>query len=83
MSKEKRIEIRVSSESKNIIEQAAELANLSLSSYMLSVVLKQAKQDLAASDDIVLNNKERDALLKGMSKKSKPNKELKELMKGK
>lgn len=77
--KEKRIEFRVSEESKKIIEYAAELANISLSSYILSVVLKQAKLDIEQSNAIVLNNKERDSLIKSLKKPAKPNKELKEL----
>lgn len=77
--KEKRIEFRVSEESKRIIEYAAELANISLSSYILSVVLKQAKLDIEQSNAIVLNNKERDSLIKSLKKPAKPNKELKEL----
>lgn len=77
--KEKRIEFRVSEEAKEIIEQAAFLSNLSLSSYILSVVLKQAKLDLKRNEVIVLNNKDRDSLLKNMNNPPKPNKELKKL----
>lgn len=46
-TKEKRIIIPVSEEEKKLIEDAAMLSNLHISSYMLSVVLKQARLDLA------------------------------------
>lgn len=80
-TKEKRIEIRVSDEAKKIIEDAANLANLSLSSYMLSVVLKQARLDLARNEIISLNNKDRDALLKILKNPPEPNDALKDLFK--
>lgn len=79
--KEKRIEFRVSEEAKQIIEQAAFLSNISVSSYILSVVLKQAKLDLKRNALIVLNNKDRDSLLKNMNNPPEPNEELKKLVK--
>lgn len=78
--KEKRIEFRVSEEAKNIIEQAAFLSNISLSSYILSVVLKQAKLDLKRNAEIILNDKDIDSLLKNMNNPPKPNEELKKLV---
>lgn len=78
--KEKRIEFRVSEEAKQIIEQAASLSNISLSSYILSVVLKQAKLDLKRNSLIVLNNKDRDSLLKNMNNPPEPSEELKQLV---
>ena len=79
--KEKRIEFRVPDEAKKIIEDAARLSNVSISSYILSVTLKQAKLDLAQNETIVLNNLERDALMNALSKPAKPNEALKDLFK--
>ncbi len=77
--KEKRIEFRVPDEAKKTIEDAARLANISLSSYILTVVLKQARLDLAQNDVITLNNKDRDALMEALSKDIEPNDALKDL----
>lgn len=77
--KEKRIEFRVPDEAKKTIEDAARLSNISLSSYILSVVLKQAKIDLEQNETIVLNNEERDSLMKALECPPKPNEALKDL----
>lgn len=79
--KEKRIEFRLPDEAKKTIEDAAKLSNISLSSYILSVVLKQAKLDLEQNEVITLNNKERDSLMKALANPPKPNDELKGLFK--
>jgi len=79
--KEKRIEFRVSEEAKKTIEDAAKLSNISLSSYILSVVLKQAKIDLEQNEIISLNNKDRDNLMKALSNPPKANEALKDLFK--
>ena len=79
--KEKRIEFRVPDEAKRIIEDAARLSNVSLSSYILSVTLKQARLDLSQNETIILNNQERDALMDALSKPAQPNEALKELFK--
>ena len=77
--KEKRIEFRVPDEAKKTIEDAARLSNISLSSYILSVVLKQAKIDLEQNETIVINNAERDSLMKALECPPKPNEALKDL----
>ena len=77
--KEKRIEFRVPDEAKKTIEDAAKLSNISVSSYILSVVLKQAKLDLEQNEVITLNNKERDSLMRALENPPKPNDELRAL----
>lgn len=79
--KEKRIEFRVPDEAKKTIEDAARLSNISLSSYILTVVLKQAKIDLEQNEVITLNNKERDSLMEALANPPKPNEALKSLFK--
>jgi len=81
--KEKRIEFRLSSKAKEIIEDAAKLSNISVSSYILSVVLKQARLDLEQYEVIKLNNNERDFLIDSLNNPPKPNDTLKELLKKK
>lgn len=80
-TKEKRIEFRLPEEAKKIIEEAAELSNLSISSYILSVVYKQAKFDLEQNEMILLNNNDRDKLIKALSEPKEPNSKLRGLFK--
>lgn len=77
--KEKRIEFRVPDEAKKTIEEAAKLSNISVSSYILSVVLKQARLDLEQNEIIILNNQERDSLMAALANPPKPNEALKGL----
>ena len=79
--KEKRIEFRVPDEAKKTIEDAARLSNISVSSYILSVVLKQAKYDLEQNETITLNNSDRDALMKAFECPPKANDALRNLLK--
>ena len=79
--KEKRIEFRVPDEAKKTIEDAAKLSNISLSSYILSVVLKQAKLDLEQNEMIILNDKERDNLMNALANPPMPNEALRDLFK--
>ena len=79
--KEKRIEFRVPDEAKKTIEDAAKLSNISVSSYILSVVLKQARLDLEQNEVITLNNKERDSLIRALECPPKPNDALRGLFK--
>ena len=68
-------------EAKKTIEDAAKLSNISVSSYILSTVLKQARLDLEKNEIITLNNKERDALMNALANPPEPNEALKELFK--
>ena len=79
--KEKRIEFRVPDEAKKTIEDAARLSNISVSSYILSVALKQAKLDLEQNEIITLNNAERDSLMRALECPPKPNEALRSLFK--
>ena len=79
--KKKRIEFRVPDEAKKTIEDAAKLSNISVSSYILSVVLKQARLDLEQNEVITLNNKERDSLMRAFECPPKPNDALRGLFK--
>lgn len=80
-TRKERIDIRISLQDKKTIEKAAEYNNLSLSSYIVSVVLKQARLDLKDNETIVLNNSERDNFIKALSECNEPNQALKDLFK--
>ena len=79
--KEKRIEFRVPDEAKKTIEEAARLSNISVSSYILSVVLKQARLDLEQNEIVTLSNQERDRLMEAFANPPAPNSALKGLFK--
>lgn len=79
--KEKRIEFRVPEDAKQTIEEAARLANVSLSSYILTVCLKQARLDLELNETIILKNDERDSLMQALAEPIAPNDALKLLFK--
>lgn len=80
-TRKERIDIRISLQDKKTIEKAAEYNNLSLSSYIVSVVLKQARLDLKDNETIILNNSERDNFIKALSEFNEPNQALKDLFK--
>lgn len=79
LSKEDRINIRIDSSNKAVLEQAALLKNLSLSSYIVSVCLNQARADIEENETLVLNNQDRDLVLKLLSEPPEPNDALKGL----
>ena len=80
-SKTSRVEFRLSENDKRIIELAANYNKQSLSSYIISVIIKQAQLDLARNETITLNNQERDALLKALENPEAPNQALIDLFK--
>ncbi len=71
--KTKRIDIRANSSQKSILERAAELKNISLSSYVLSTSLKQAQLDIAENETITLSNNDRDLIMKLLENPPEPN----------
>ena len=80
-TRKERIDIRVSSKDKELIEKAAGYNNLSVASYIISIVVKQAKLDLRNNETIILNNHDRDAFLKALEEPDTPNQSLKDLFK--
>ena len=79
--KVKRISLRVSNDEKRVIKKAAKLANVSVSSYILSTVLKQANLDLEQNNFYILNNEERNSLMKAFACPPKPNEALVDMFK--
>jgi len=61
--KDERIDFRANSNQKILLERAAELKHVSLSSYVLTSSLKQAQIDLAENEVLVLSNRDRDPSL--------------------
>ena len=75
-AKADRINLRISPESKEIIEKAAAARGLSVSSYITSVVVPAAQADLLMSQQITLSDRDRDLFLSALSAEPKPNEAL-------
>lgn len=77
--KSERIDIRTNSEAKSLLEKAAELKHISLSTYILSSSIKQAQIDIEEQEKIVLNIKERDLFMNALANPPEPTLALKKL----
>jgi len=77
--KEARIDFRASDLEKSLLEKAAEINHVSLSSYVLTSSIKQAEIDIAKNEMIVLANKDRDFVLACLENPPEPNEALKGL----
>ena len=72
--KESRLEVRVASRDKKLIERAAFLRGQSVSAYSVSTLIEDARQVIDSADRILLTDRDRDAFLKILDKG--PNQEL-------
>ena len=77
--KDVRIDLRASSNQKNLLEKAAELKHISLSSYILSSSLNQAQIDLIENETLSLSEKDRDLVMSLLDSPPEPNEALKGL----
>lgn len=75
--KQDRIELRVNQHQKALIEEAASLSGMSLSSYMLEKALKSARNEIEEARIIRLSERDRDAFLKALDGGNRPNSTLK------
>lgn len=79
--KDVRIDLRANSNQKSLLERAAELKHISLSSYILSTSLNQAQLDLSENETLVLSNRDRDLVMNLLDTPPEPNEALRELFK--
>lgn len=79
--KDSRVDFRVSDVQKSLLERAAEIKHLSLSSYILSSSIKQAELDIAENEMLILSNKDRDLVMSALENPPEPNEALKGLFK--
>lgn len=79
--KDVRIDLRANANQKNILELAAELKHISLSSYILASSLKQAQLDLTENETLLLSNRDRDFVMNILENPPEPNEALKGLFK--
>lgn len=77
--KNERIDLRTNDEEKKLLERAAELKHLSLSSYIITTSLKQAKIDLDEEEVLLLSSKDRNLILAALENPPEPTEALKRL----
>ncbi len=79
--KQKRIDLRVTPEQKDLLERAAHFKGMSLSSYLLTNSLEAAQADLEVHHKLVLSDRDRDLFLQLLVNPPQPNPALKKAMK--
>ena len=79
-AKPSRIDLRVSPEQKELLERAASLRGLSLSSYLLSNSIETARRDIESHEKLVLSDNDRNLFLSLMENPPEPNQALKSAM---
>ncbi len=77
-----RIDLRVTKDQKEVLARAAVLSGLSMSSFLVSNALNEAKRIVSKSESIVLSNRDRDLFYSLLKNPPKPNKKLVKLMRG-
>ena len=79
--KDERIDLRANSNQKSILERAAEINHVSLSSYVLASSLKQAQLDISENELIVLSERDKNLIMSALDNPPEPNEALKGLFK--
>lgn len=77
--KDSRINLRTSLDDKSLLERAASLRHLSLSSYIIATSIRQAQLDLAEQETLLVSNRERDMIMKALENPPRPNAALRKL----
>ena len=78
-SKTNRIVLRVDDDNKKLLEKAAQISGLSLSSYITSICIKQAKLDIKQNESFYLSQNDIKLVYELLENTPEPNKTLKEL----
>ena len=79
--KDGRINLRTSLDDKSLLEKAASLRHLTLSSYIIATSLRQAQIDLEEQETLLVSNRERDLIMNALENSPAPNSALKKLFK--
>ena len=79
--KNNRIDLRVDDSNKETLERAAQIKNLSLTAYITSVCLNQARIDIEENETTFLTAKDRDLIYELLENAPEPNDALKGLFK--
>ena len=75
-----RINVRSTTDAKNIIEQASNLLGLSVSSFIIQSAFERAKDLLQAHNELKVNNADREMLMNLLDHPRPENDEMKKLM---
>ena len=75
-----RINVRSTVDAKNVIEQAANLLGLSVSSFIIQSSFERAKELLKSNHELKVNNADRDMLMNLLENPRPANDEMKNLM---
>ena len=75
-----RINVRSTVDAKNVIEQAANLLGLSVSSFMIQSSFERAKELLKSNHELKVNNADRDMLMNLLENPRPAKDEMKKLM---
>ena len=75
-----RINVRSTIDAKNVIEQAANVLGLSVSSFMIQSSFERAKELLKSNHELKVNNADRDMLMNMLENPRPANDEMKNLM---
>lgn len=73
---ETRLEIRLKSDTKGLILQAAELRNQTITQFVVATLAEEAGKVVAEHERTVLSNRDRDLFLKLLDAPPRPNKAL-------
>ena len=77
--KNERLDFRVSPAQTSLLERAAEIKHVSLSSYVISSSLRQAQIVLTENETLILSNRDRDSIMAALENPPEPNEALKGL----
>lgn len=77
--KKERIDFRISPDQKSILEKAAQIRHVSLSAYVISSSINQARIDLEEIETLILSARDRDSILASLDNPPEPNEALKGL----
>ncbi len=76
-----RIDLRVNDSAKELIERAASIAGMSVSSFTLHNTLRAAREEIATYERLSLSNQDRDLFLATIANSPKANEALRSAMK--
>ena len=78
--KDARLDLKTTQQNKELLSQAAILRGVDMTTFIMELALKAAREVVEHNEHMKLNKKEQVALFNALSKPSEPTTELKELL---
>lgn len=78
--KNARLDMKTTQKNKELLALAADLRGVDLTTFVIELALKEARELVKHSDELVLKRKEQQALFSALSNTNKPTESLKELL---